>query len=602
MEKSNLSLAPRLVSYSAGVYKAVSVPAVGSVLIEDISQWKTGDAALGRTEARLWHDASSLYLEVSCFEPEAALIQSNNKSDGMRVWDGDMIEIFFGAVEPVPWLLQLAVGAGGGRFDSRGQYDLWEAKTCTDSLGWHARIRLPMRFLRLNNLSTGFNICRQSVVRQEVSSWASLVKQFHEAESFGELLFCDYETAFFAKTGCPSNKKLTRSTFEAEISSRLLPSESVVHGPYLSNPAPNGMSVSWATAGMSGAIIEYRKQGTEEWLSQVVGPQNGVLCRNSAMHVAHLSGLEENSLYEYRLLNWSALLKRRNLTPEQKTFSFQTLSAGSKEYSFAACSDIHSDSHILRKLMQLPLVQQTDFFVNLGDMLSCMAGADSLFDGFLDLQSELYAKEKPLLFVRGNHEQIGVFAADYYLLMSHPSGKTYYAFRHGEVCFLALDVGNDHPDDANGIYQNSAMIAEERKWLEDIVASDLFKGATFRVAFLHIPPYNDEYDSRAAMSLLDGVFTAAPLHLLISGHVHQYFRIEPFSGKCSSAKAKPDMKNTPTLPFAVVVNDTNTVVWVKVAEQKLSIKVIDADGDIVDEFVILPDTRLIGGKIFEKIL
>ncbi len=592
MRKPALCSSQSIVSYSTKSYKAVSVPMGKPVLIKDIAQWKTGKKPVARTELRLWRDTANLYLHVSCLEPKPELIRTENKQDGMGVWKGDLIEIFFGAIEPVPWLLQLAVGAGGGRFDSRGLYDQWEAKTSHDSAGWHAEIRIPMSFLRLNNLSTGFNLCRQNLARQEYSSWANLETKFHEPENFADLLFCDYDEAFFAKTGCLPEKRLTRTSFEKEIALRFVPAESVVHGPYLSNPSPDGMTVSWATAGMSGAMLEYRKKGTQEWLLHPVNHQSGILQQNSRMHIAHLTGLEENTVYEYRLINLTPLLNKRNLTPAEEPLAFRTMTTKAKEFSFAACSDIHSNTLILKKLMELPEVQQTTFFVNLGDMLSSMAGPAALFEGFLDLQTELYAKEKPLVFVRGNHEQIGTFAADYFQLMPHPSGRTYYAFRHGKVCFLALDTGNDHPDDAAGIHRNTAMIAEERKWLQEVVQSKLFREASFRVAFLHMPLYSDKYDSQAGISLLDGMFEDAPLHLLISGHVHRYFRINPFSGECTAGEKKLQIQNTPILPFTVIANNTNTTVLVKVTPTALQVQILDTTGKIVDKLSILPNAQI----------
>ncbi len=584
----------KVVSYSSKRYKAVAVSARKAVVVKDILQFSTEKTPVGRTEFRLRRDAENLYLEVSCFEPDPSLIRAENSQNGMGIWKGDMIEIFFGAVEPVPWLLQLGVGAGGGRFDGRGDYDLWEASTSRDSVGWYADIRIPLVLLRLHNLSLGFNLCRQAVVRQEFSSWSELEHKFHEPENFGDLLFCDYDTAFFAKTGIPCTGKLSRNEFEKKITEFFIPAEKVLHGPFLSNPSSNSMTVSWETAGMSGAILEYRKKGRGEWLSLPVSHKNGVLRRNERFHSIHLCGLENGTDYEYRLANWSPLLDKRETFPAGKPFSFRTLDTKKKEFTFALCSDIHSDTHVLKKFMRMPFVKETDFFVNLGDMLSCMCGPDSFYEGFLDIQTELYARKKPLVFVRGNHEQIGIFSADFTRMMNHPSGKTYYAFRHGDICFLVLDAGNDHADDADGIYRNADMIMEERNWLETVVKSEIFQTAVFRVALLHMPPYNDQYDSRAGMLLLEGVFEKVPLHLLIGGHVHRYFRMNPFSGECTAENKTARMKNTPVLPFTVAANDTDTVLLVKASPDSLKIRVVKADGKPADEFTILPDASLAG--------
>ena len=115
--------------------------------------------------------------------------------------------------------------------------------------------------------------------------------------------------------------------------------------------------------------------------------------------------------------------------------------------------------------MNLPQGKAADFWVMLGDFLSHASGPDAFYTGFLDTGVKLYAREKPLVFVRGNHEQIGLFAADFALL-GHYSGHTWYAFRQGKVCYVALDAGNDHADEPGleGIHRNAAMTDEEAKY------------------------------------------------------------------------------------------------------------------------------------------
>ena len=91
-----------------------------------------------------------------------------------------------------------------------------------------------------------------------------------------------------------------------------------------------------------------------------------------------------------------------------------------------------------------------------------------------------------------------------------------------------------------------------------------------------------------------------PLHLLIGGHVHHYFRIDPFSGECTTKKKTALMKNTPVLPFTVVANDTDTAVFVKASPDSLKMRVVNADGKQVDEFSILPDARPAGTEKPER--
>ena len=101
-----------------------------------------------------------------------------------------------------------------------------------------------------------------------------------------------------------------------------------------------------------------------------------------------------------------------------------------------------------------------------------------------------------------------------------------------------------------------------------------------------MPPYNNRHGSIAGLALIDGMFDRHPLHLMVSGHVHRYFRIDAFSGVCTSPHPSPRKQNTPVLPFTVVVNDNQTVVIVRCRPQALDVRVVDSEGSLVDSFAI----------------
>lgn len=578
MEECDATRAGWPVSYATRKVKALALPPGKKVTFSDFCHFGSSRPPAGRTVATFWHDRVWLHLEVCCHEPDPGAVADSNRDDGMSLWQGDLIEIFFGSIEPVPWQLQLAVGAGGGRFDSCGRYAAWSAVGSRTGNGWQAVVRLPLFFLRLSDLGCGFNLCRQSVRRGELSSWSRLERAFHETENYGQLYLCSPEEACFARFGQVAPGPLTRSAFERLLARQCRPAHVLAHGPWLSNPQPEGMTVSWATAGRVAAELEYRPAGTRCWRRLAAGLQHGVLSSHEQLHVVHLTGLAPGCEYEYRLLNWGSLQRAAQRAPAGgKSWRFRTLDPERRAVAFAVCSDIHSNAGLLERLLQLPAVADTDFFVNLGDMLSLMSGPSAFFDGFLDVQSRLYAASRPLLFVRGNHEQIGLFAADYFRVMPHPGGHSYYAFRHGPVCFVVLDAGNDHPDDT--VHRNAALLAEERQWLTELAATPLFREARWRIAFLHMPPCRDSYDSQAALALTDGIFpAAAPLHLLISGHVHRYFKMAAGSGVCLDSRGEVWREGAPRLPFAVVANSNNTLLAVTAAEQALEVRLLGADG------------------------
>ena len=59
---------------------------------------------------------------------------------------------------------------------------------------------------------------------------------------------------------------------------------------------------------------------------------------------------------------------------------------------------------------------------------------------------DLFAKETPMYYTRGNHETRGRSAWAFQNYFSPFSEHIYYMYRQGPVCFVALDSGEDKPD------------------------------------------------------------------------------------------------------------------------------------------------------------
>ena len=576
-----------LISYHTTSYKALALPDENPVVFDDVVQYQTGAVPELATRVEMQRRGDQLCMKVLCFDSKP--VNASNTPGCASVWSGDILEIFFGAIAPEPWQLQLCVGAGGGRFDSQGRYEEWSAETVLTSFGWQADIRIPFHFLRLQDLSVGFNICRQSPAHGEEMNWSVLKRNFHEAENYGELFFCDYNTAFLAKTGTPAPKTpLTRAEFEAAVAAKMIPAWQVVHGPFLLNPDCGRISISWNTAGMCGALLEYREQGSSEWLIQPADEKNGILEQSHSIHRVELEGLKPGGRYEYRLKSIRPVAETLETFPaDGSVFSFTVFSPERMDFSFGLCSDLHSNEMTFRRLLELPQTAETDFWVMLGDLLSHASGPEACYDGFLDTAVRFYAAEKPLVFVRGNHEQIGLFASDY-SLMGHFSGHTWYMFRQGKTAFIVLDAGNDHPDEpGQGIHRNDAMTREEARWLDRAVRCDLWKNASFRLALIHIPPFRDSYDSNMTMRLIHAFPADVPgIDLMFSGHVHKYFRLMPDGFLVLPLGGHRKLKNPPHVPFPVIANDTCTGLFVEVASDSVIVTARKTDGSIVDSFRI----------------
>jgi len=575
-----------LVSYRTTPYKALALPHENeAVVFDDVEKYQTGGQGRFSTRVEMSRDNVFLYLKVFCFDPEPQKVINTNTADDRSLWTGDLLEIFFGAIAPQPWQLQLCVGAGGGRFDSQGRYDEWTAKTMLTPTGWLAEIRIPLTFLLIQDLSAGFNICRSSPGHKESANWSIVQHGFHEAENYGEIFFCDYDTAFLAKTGSvPPKRGLSRAEFEAAVTERLIPAWKIEHGPFLFGPDYGRITVSWNTAGMCGALLDYREAGTSEWITVPADVKNGVLEQSHAVHRIELENLTPGGTYEYRLKSIRPVSEKVEIYPAEGSFRFTAFSPDRTEYSFGLCSDLHSDEKTFRDLLQLPEGRAADFWIMLGDFLSHASGPDAFYTGFLDTGVKLYAREKPLVFVRGNHEQIGLFAADFALL-GHHSGRTWYVFRQGKVCYVALDAGNDHADEPGleGVHRNAAMTDEEAEFLATVSQTEMWRSARFRVALVHIPLFRDAYDSNMTLKLVKAVPADVPqIDLMLSGHVHKYFRLMPDGTINKPLGSDALLDAPPQVPFPVIANDTCTGLFGEVTADSITITARKSDGTVID--------------------
>ena len=536
-----------------------------------------------KSQMSLFRTADSLVIGFF-FEEDKKDIQFQSDKNA-SIWSGDMAELHFGSMGPDGWLLQLGVGVNGGRFDSTGNFDKWKVKTFVRKNGWGAEIKIHNSAFCLTEGGIRFNICRQSLKKRLSCTWSPLQLRFHEVENFGELLFCDYKTAFAMRHGAVV-ENMTREEFEQRTAKLQIPAAKIMHGPYLSNPDKNSVSISWATAGKVPAFIQYReKNSNSDWIKVYSNQLNGILKHENA-HFVHLTNLKPGAEYEYELFYLSPVIQKVLSTKIRRTFKMpaETL----QNFSFFCATDIHSDVGTLRGNLKSAAARKANFLVLLGDLLSHAAGRESLYNGIIDpivKEEQVNNSDRPVVFVRGNHEQLGVFASEYFNVMKHPSGRSYYSFVYGNTFFIALDCGNDSSDDGSGYFSNTQMQAEEQAFLKQIAASDAYKNAKFRIVMLHIPPlpinrgvYRSVY--KMITPLIESANTP---DLMLCGHMHEYMRIDAnsttYHPNSISAVYIKNFPETYNLPFPVIICDDKSGTEVTVSPSEININTFFANPD-----------------------
>ena len=591
------------VSYSLnGIRKTLSVPLVRrkfafgtgmtdpvweqAVRAEDFVRFggPRPDLPQKRSEMALFRTVESLVIGYFFCDPPEERVYPPEDRPGVSVWHGDLAELHFGSMGPDPWLLQLCVGITGIRFDSSGA-NRWRHAVFETPSGWGAEVMIPLDMLLLTEGGMAFNLCRCSIRHGDEYCWSPLKKRFHEVENFGELLFADYETVSMLRGGVPCEGPLTREKFELLRKTWEIPAQSVTHGPYISNPGADSVCVSWETAGMVPACLEYRKKGSAEAPRRADSSKKCGILASECTHFVKLEGLDPDTEYEYTLFSLTPVTDVPVRSGEPR--SFKTLPAPGRSCSFFCVTDLHSDAAFLRGAMQMPEARQADFHLLLGDNLSHAAGREALYRGVIDpivAVNREGTRDIPLVFVRGNHEQLGVFASEYFRVMRHDSGRTWYTFRCGSIFFIILDSGDDKSDGPDRpLFSNTPMLEEERRFLAETVRKKAYCEAAFRLAFIHIPPFTRrDIQSRLVEPLAEA---ETPLTAMISGHWHTYGRIDANAAAFSettSPALKTRVRDILPMPFARIAPATDNVLAGRLDGSRLELSVLrrTPDGNV----------------------
>lgn len=398
------------------------------------------------------------------------------------------------------------------------------------------------------------------------------------------------------------------------------------HGPWLTNPKPDGITITWITRAECAGGIEYREKGTETF-TRLWPVTYGQIDFVRRIQYFHLTGLKPDTEYEYRLLSnisayrgsyhgWSVAGK--------KIYTFRTIAPQKQNYRAFITADMHGAA----RLCLDPQLDRTggidsDFFFFLGDSVETTNGLHIEYYvtfGFLDDITRRYGTAKPTIFLRGNHDIWGRDTYKYGDYFPSPDKKTYQAFRQGPVLFICLDsmwpatekVQND---------QYNAYLQEQADWVRELKKTDDWKTAKFRVVMAHVAPVANQ-GKHLEPYWLDLFQDATPegrIHIFLSGHMHRYYRINPGTKHITLSNGSKDVKQDAFLkyrylnqgiipdnvPYTNVVLHAAEGMTLDVTPGKLIFKSHrwnKIDGGFYDEFAITPDGKVLdnpGAQVFE---
>jgi hypothetical protein len=307
-----------------------------------------------------------------------------------------------------------------------------------------------------------------------------------------------------------------------------------VFPPYLQNPAADAMTVCFLAQGMLSVNIDWQADGAA---SPTVSAAKGLPIPGTPWSIwrFRFTGLKPAAAYQYQVRFRSRFGGAEASTP---AYRFRTIAADAVGVRFAVFNDLHHQDKTLAALMAFVKPEDYEFTVLLGDVLEGCPNDEELFRALRAYLPLINAAEKPLLFVRGNHDVRNSFASRLAYLfdlpnlsVTQPWGEDQWQFtlRSGPVWFLAMDTGEDQ----DGIDSNPATAYKQpefwheyrRKqaaWLKQLLATKPAPTAPWRIFLGHIPLYNQVWDSPSSRELWEPILRGTTLDVMLAGHDHQW--------------------------------------------------------------------------------
>ena len=347
------------------------------------------------------------------------------------------------------------------------------------------------------------------------------------------------------------------------------------HGPYIQDVSETGVAIVFTTSLPSFSWVELTdNEGNNQNFYTI---EHGMKMANNTFHTIRIDNLSPAKEYAYRLYSKEitefepySVVYGDSIT--SKSYRFSTLDTSADEVTFIEISDIHGSNDNLEKLLYHADIDVADMVIYAGDMMDYYATEDQPFHNFIDKSVEIFASEKPFWLVRGNHETRGRYSRNLFRYFPREDNSYYYTMKQGPVFFVFLDSGEDKPDEHEvyaGLNNFDDYRKEQAQWLRQVVASDEFKNAPYRIVVTHIPPMAEgwhtvQHITKEWLPILND----ANIDLMLAGHMHRY---EHFP------------KNQDIYAFPLIIGSNNTATKVEVNKKGASIKVFNVDGEIIDE-------------------
>lgn len=300
--------------------------------------------------------------------------------------------------------------------------------------------------------------------------------------------------------------------------------------PYLQLATPTSVNVMFQTNSVCHCWVEFGTDSLHTQRARTILDGQEV-CYDIENNIL-LKDLKPGTRYFYRVCAQELLLKRAyenhfgGDTLRTKFYSFTTPDIGKDdEFVCAIFNDLHESKETydaLRQLMEQEGVNP-NFVIFNGDCLPEPTNREHALRMIHALADPINGAERPIIFLRGNHEIRNYYSAGMHHQIGYYNDKTYAAFTRGNTRFVLLDCGEDKPDDTGvyaGLNDFTQLRLDQVAFLKKELKSKDFKQAKHHVLISHIPVFGDLDNYRPCLDLWGPLLKKAPFDVAIAAHTH----------------------------------------------------------------------------------
>jgi predicted phosphodiesterase len=347
-----------------------------------------------------------------------------------------------------------------------------------------------------------------------------------------------------------------------------LPGGTIARGPSLGCVTPTSIVIRWTTSESARGEVKYG-------MATLNGSAKDTAL--TTVHTVTVSGLIPSSTYRYCVISG---------TDTSAVYAFATAVRPGEPFIFGAYGDtrrggqVRDSAHV--KVLRQMLKHNVRFAIHSGDLVS--RNTEANWDDYFDCTTRAtsFGCSVPIFSVMGNHDK-GQMYYDNSILPRNPNGtSSYYSFNYGSVHFTAINTLEEYEKPDSPQYQ----------WIATDLASPEAQGATFRIVFLHHPPYTSLGGHASDMNVravLSPLFEQNGVDIVFAGHNHFYERSVPVNGTVyivAGAAGAPLYDFKSKEPFSAFQEKASHFCKLSVERDTMRLWMIREDGEVRDSLVI----------------